>query len=133
MINKLSIAKTTFILVLMDQFLKWLMLNKFSSQVVENSGTVFGWVNSTAIGYWLLAIGLVALVWIIKNSDLSKPLYRWSIILIIAGALSNIIDRIWHGYIIDFISFFNLNHFNLADVYLFAGIIIYLWISFKKS
>ncbi|EKD56471.1 MAG: hypothetical protein ACD_58C00177G0005 [uncultured bacterium] len=133
MINKHQLFIFTIVLVLMDQFLKWLMFNRFSTYITSNKGTIFGWVNNQVIGYWLLVIGIISMIWIVFNSDLKKPIYRWSIMLIIAGAISNIIDRVWHGFVIDFFSFFNLNHFNLADLYLFVGIVLYLWTSFRKK
>lgn len=48
--------------------------------------------------------------------------------LIIAGATGNLIDRITHGHVIDFIDFRIFPVFNIADTIIFigvAGIIIY--------
>ncbi len=45
--------------------------------------------------------------------------------LIFVGALSNLIDRLHHGFVIDYI-FWPLNYFNLADLIILVGVIILL-------
>lgn len=56
--------------------------------------------------------------------------------LIVAGSVSNILDRlIYHG-VIDYlkITFFNIRlDFNLADIYVLVGVIIYVWNIIKKD
>jgi len=52
--------------------------------------------------------------------------------LIILGAVSNLIDRLIFGYVIDYINIFFWPVFNLADVMIVAGIIIYILSEFKK-
>lgn len=133
MIKKPSIIFFTLMLVLVDQFLKWLIIQYFPDIVIANSGVLFGWIDNVVIGYWLMAIGLLAVIWIIKNADLNITSYRWSLILIIAGGLSNIIDRFIRGYVVDYIDFFDLNHFNLADILIVIGIILYCWQILKSK
>lgn len=66
----------------------------------------------------------------IKSNDILKISYS----IIIGGILSNLIDRILHGVVIDFINlhikYFNIITFNLADINILIGIII---IFFKKN
>ncbi len=45
-------------------------------------------------------------------------------LLILTGASSNLLDRIKHGAVIDYLSLFSLMIFNLADVMIFIGVII---------
>jgi len=49
-----------------------------------------------------------------------------SLFLILSGIISNLIDRLWHGYVIDFIqiNFCNFPMFNVADVLVILGIVI---------
>jgi len=52
--------------------------------------------------------------------------------LIILGALSNLLDRLLFGFVIDYINIFIWPVFNLADIMIVAGIIIYILSEFKK-
>ena len=72
--------------------------------------------------------------WMLKSSD---KLEKWGILLIIAGAISNIGDRLLNNYVLDFI-FLHYNQqyywpaFNFADIYISIGILIIIIESFKK-
>jgi len=66
---------------------------------------------------------------------------RWlnvALLLMFSGAVSNFIDRIWHGYVIDMfkIEFIDFPVFNMADSYLVVGVcllIIYIFIIDRKE
>ena len=55
-------------------------------------------------------------------------LEKWALLIIIAGALSNIIDRTMNGYVLDFIYLhykdFYWPAFNFADIYISIGVCI---------
>ncbi|MCX6745789.1 MAG: signal peptidase II [Candidatus Parcubacteria bacterium] len=53
--------------------------------------------------------------------------------LIILGALSNLIDRLIFGFVIDYINIFIWPVFNLADVMIVVGVILYIFSEFKKK
>ena len=65
----------------------------------------------------------------------SKKLEMWGILLIIAGAISNIGDRLINNYVLDFILLhYNQYYwpaFNFADIYISIGIVIIIIQSFK--
>jgi signal peptidase II len=44
--------------------------------------------------------------------------------LIIGGAIGNLIDRVFYGYVTDFIAIPNFTIFNLADTFIFSGFIL---------
>ena len=56
---------------------------------------------------------------------------KWAIILIISGAISNIIDRAINNYVLDFIYLHYKDYywpaFNLADIYISLGILIIIY------
>ncbi len=69
----------------------------------------------------------------------SDIIEEWGLLLIITGALGNIIDRSINGYVIDFIYLhygsFYWPAFNIADIYITIGImmiILNVIINFKK-
>ena len=58
-----------------------------------------------------------------KGEGRTRIKIRLPLILITAGAASNLFDRIFYGYTIDTFQFLNFSFFNLADGLIFAGII----------
>lgn len=127
----LYIIKYTIILVLLDQLVKRLIID-FKLQYTQNTGIAFGIPLNKA----LLIIGsviLIAAVIIIakKELNLAKEISRVSVSLILAGAFGNLIDRVFRGYVIDFISIWKWPNFNLADAFIVVGILL-LIIFYKK-
>lgn len=57
--------------------------------------------------------------------------------LIVGGAIGNLFDRIFYGYVIDFLDFNILGYdypiFNLADSFIVIGVFVLLIFSFKKE
>jgi signal peptidase II len=72
---------------------------------------------------------LVFTVFLFKSAKITKPeVYAYSLIL--SGGFGNIIDRILHGYVIDFMYIgygrIGTNIFNIADVVIMVGVGILL-------
>lgn len=99
----------------------------FSLTYVENRGAAFGIFQDAR---WPLAILTVAVlialtVYLVKTRPVHKVM-RASAALIYAGAVGNLIDRVWHGYVVDLFSF-DLIHFpvfNVADICVVCGVIL---------
>jgi lipoprotein signal peptidase len=53
--------------------------------------------------------------------------------LIIIGAISNLLDRIYQGGVIDFINFFGLTIINFSDIYISLGVAWLLFDELKKN
>jgi signal peptidase II len=51
-------------------------------------------------------------------------------ILILAGGISNIMDRLYYGCVIDYVPFLNISSFNIADTFITIGAGIILWQNF---
>ncbi len=64
------------------------------------------------------------------------PLKKLSLGLILIGGISNLLERVFIGKVTDFIDFHIKNYhyptFNLADVYITLGLILYLYFKYKK-
>ncbi len=96
----------------------------FQLEYSQNTGVAFG----IAIPQIVLIIGspiLIGLIiyLVIKELDCRKTLSILSLILIISGALGNLMDRLIHGFVIDFIAIWRWPNFNLADIYITLGIL----------
>lgn len=95
-----------------------------------NEGVNFGlFANSAQIMRWLLvalALGISAWVWLWVRREGHSALVRFSAGLLIGGAVGNVIDRVLHGAVADFLNMSccgigNPFSFNVADVAIFAG------------
>jgi signal peptidase II len=57
--------------------------------------------------------------------------------LILSGAFGNLIDRVVRGYVVDFISFTIFGHkmaiFNVADICVVLGVILYIFLMFVEG
>ena len=99
----------------------------FRLTYVQNTGAAFSILQDQQ---WLfLVIFLVLTVAIVydfaKKSMPFSKLERWLIVLVYAGGLGNMIDRIRLGYVIDMIEleFMNFPVFNVADCFITCGCI----------
>jgi len=96
---------------------------------VENRGVAFGMFSGQRWVILLLTcIIAVGLIWFYvtlpKKQDYRPG--RISLILILSGAMGNIIDRMFRGYVVDFFefTFFEWPVFNVADIYVVVGVIL---------
>lgn len=138
--NKLLII-IAIILVLMDQIVKIVISTKlYNSTIlliphilnltyVQNTGAAFGIGNNSTsmfIAVNIVIIGLIAYFIYSKKEEISNSILI-ALYLIIAGGISNLIDRIIRGFVIDYIDISQLIKypvFNLADVFIVMGCIV---------
>jgi signal peptidase II len=130
------------IVILADQFTKTLIVSDFAlgdSRYVtpwfnvvraHNTGAAFsflagasGWQRWFFVG--LGAVATVFIVWMLRKHG-GQRLFSWALALILGGALGNVIDRLIHGYVVDFIQVHYGNayffpSFNVADSAITVG------------
>ncbi len=139
------------VVVISDQITKILVIQNFQYQEsvaifpnfnlvhVHNYGAAFSFL-STAGGWqrWLFAVlAIVISIMIIYWISKLKPGEKFSAIglaLVLGGAIGNLIDRIYHGYVIDFLDFYiGTKHwpaFNVADIAISVGVVALIILSF---
>ena len=101
----------------------------FHFTYVENRGAAFGMLQNKRIVFLVItSISIVLMIWLLISQRKRKPaampvLARAGIALILAGAVGNMIDRIWLGYVRDMLSFTLINFavFNVADAAISVG------------
>ncbi|MBR6694576.1 MAG: signal peptidase II [Clostridia bacterium] len=96
----------------------------FEWNFVKNRGAAWGMLDGHT---WLLlaftvVAMLVCIALLVKSGKKNKLLF-WSITLILSGGLGNMIDRIFRGYVVDFIhlQFMDFPVFNVADCVIVIG------------
>lgn len=121
----------SFFLLIIDQLAKW-WVEQHPFFVLKNQALLFGFGPTLNVVLWIiLCLILITLLFTIE-----KPVrYALPTLLIIAGVLSNLIDRIWRGGVIDYLhlSIGSGLFFNLADISIIVGIVIYGYQIFRHK
>ena len=151
MINKIQtkiyFLSLSIFIVLIDQFTKYLMfyyknlfLNNnfllFKLDFVKNYGAAFNIFSGSRIFLSLISIFFsILLIYLIlrRNTLNSFDLYSYSFIL--GGTMGNGIDRLYKGFVVDFINLNIINFpvFNIADISINIGFIFLLYNIFKNN
>lgn len=99
--------------------------NYFSLSVSHNSAIAFSLPVSGKLVALFTPLLLAAIIIMVKNSfDTSRVLTKIALVLLCAGTIGNFIDRVWRGYVVDFLAPSFFPSFNLADAYLSIGVVI---------
>lgn len=134
------------IIIILDQLIKGLIISKLYNNTivlipkilnltyVENTGAAFG-IGSSSTAMFIIVnaiiIGLIIYFIHSKKGEISK-IILFALHLILAGGIGNLIDRIFKGFVVDYIDInpiFKFPVFNLADICITIGctiIVIYL-------
>lgn len=107
--------------------------NFFNFTYVRNPGAAFGFLADSHPEFRRIFFALmppIACIVILQIFRTVKPNDRiqiYSLSLIMGGALGNYINRMYHGFVIDFLDFhlygkYNWPAFNLADVAIVSGV-----------
>ena len=129
------------VIILIDQFTKTLIIGAFQlgdSHTVtsffnivraHNTGAAFSFLAGASgwQRWFFVGLGVAAalfIVWMLR-SHAGQRLFSWALALILGGALGNVIDRLIHGYVVDFLQFHFAGRafpsFNVADSAITAG------------
>ena len=89
----------------------------------HNRGAAFSFLNDASgwQRWFFVALGIAAaafIVWLLRRHG-GQRMFGWALALILGGALGNVIDRLVHGHVVDFIQVHWQHHyfpsFNVAD------------------
>ncbi|MCX8587893.1 MULTISPECIES: signal peptidase II [unclassified Gilliamella] len=109
----------------------------FSITYVQNIGAAFSIFEGQR---WMLAaVALLisgAIVYMLYRNKRQQKLENFSLSLILGGALGNLFDRLYHGFVVDFldVNFGSWHYptFNIADCAICIGIGLFILNSYKK-
>jgi signal peptidase II len=130
------IIATAVIVIGVDHITKWLVVSNIplfhsiggndfiSLHHVENSGAAFGLFPQFQ-GVYLVVAGIVALYILFAGHIYGTTWGRQMVLgLILGGAVSNGVDRLTQGHVVDFIDLHWWPVFNVADMSIVIGILI---------
>lgn len=138
------------LLVLIDQLSKLLIIRNLKINeginiiknflkifYIKNTGAAFGILSGNIL--LLSIITIILVIYLIKEfkSKQKNKIQKTSLILLISGAIGNLIDRLFRKYVVDFISFTLFSHemaiFNVADMYITFGVILLIYVVIKEG
>jgi signal peptidase II len=99
----------------------------FQLTLVHNTGAAFGVGRAWSMPFFvvasLVALGVVG--YLFHRLDSSEKGSLWGLVLILSGAIGNLVDRIRFGYVVDFLDVFvgayHWPAFNVADAAITMG------------
>ena len=136
------------VLVLLDQFSKQIFISSFDvgQSIIINPYLSWTYLQNTGAAFSILADGggiqkafllsvsvlasVIIFLWIQKTSEYQRQ-KLFGQFLLLSGAVGNLIDRAQYGYVVDFIDV-HVNGlywpvFNLADSFIFIGVLLLLF------
>ena len=136
------------VLVLLDQFSKQIFISSFDvgQSIIINPYLSWTYLQNTGAAFSILADGggvqkafllsvsvlvsVIIFLWIHKTSEYQRQ-KLFGQFLLLSGAVGNLIDRAQYGYVVDFIDVhvngFYWTVFNLADSFIFIGVLLLLF------
>lgn len=143
----------TILLIIVDQSIKFIVVNNlYNSTIaiidnilnltyVENTGGAFGIGSNSTIMFIVVNIVIITIItkFLLSKKDEININILISLVLILSGGIGNLIDRVFRGYVIDYIDINPLIKypmFNIADICIVVGcmiIAIYTIISTSKE
>ena len=132
-----------FITLLIDQIVKYIVVASncditiipkyFNLIYVQNTGGVYGVFEDNNFAYCIISAIVLMILFIYsknitKDNKLKQVLWQ----LILAGGVSNLIDRIFRGFVVDFVQMIGFGVFNLSDACIVISAVIIIFIELKE-
>lgn len=107
--------------------------NFFHITYVVNTGAAWSMMEGQmGFFYGITIFAVVMIMWMLIKTDQRAVWTRLGLIMILAGALGNFIDRLWFKYVRDFLDFYIFGYdfpvFNVADMSLCIGVFLVMMI-----
>jgi signal peptidase II len=148
--NKIKIPAFVIVLLVLlcDQFSKFIVIKNLSLHqsiplikgifhltLVYNRGAAFGILKNQIPLFIFTSLIAVILIYFNYRQNTKKKTfsYNLSLGLILAGALGNLIDRLFLGYVIDFLDFRIWPVFNIADSAITVGAFLLAYSIFRQK
>jgi signal peptidase II len=143
--TNLTLLLLSIFLLIIDQGTKVIIVNRFdlyesipivpflNLTFVVNYGFAFGFLNNPSLNQIIVSMVILSIIvyflyLLIKTQD---QIFKMCLVLILSGAIGNFIDRIFRGYVVDFIDIYVFNYhwpaFNIADSCISVGFVILIF------
>ena len=153
-INNFRILAIGLLTLALDQLTKWIVVQKIPGpahgaeapivvidgffELVHYGNTGAAWSMFSGNNFWLAIFSMVALVflWVCRRQfGVETTLGQVALGLMLGGVAGNLIDRVVHHHVVDFLQFyipFRFPAFNVADSGICVGVGLMFLLSFRK-
>ena len=109
--------------------------NQLQFRFAKNFGVAFGINLGQAITTMVVVGAILLVMWmLVSEYRQHHALNVWRLTFILIGAISNLLDRLLFGYVVDYIDVPWFTVFNIADVMITGGVLVLVsFIFLKKS
>ena len=131
--------------IALDQLTKWLserflgaydqleiVPSILSFQLVKNDGAAYGIFSGHLFFLIMVSLAVIGFCVFFRSFFEENETLMRARLFLIMGATGNLIDRVVHGYVVDFINIHIIPVFNLADIYINIAVLC-LIIDYVKS
>lgn len=114
-----------------------ILSNFFSITYAKNMGVAFSFLDGHV--NFIIVASLIIIFILIKyvKDNVNNKLEEFGYSFIIGGALGNLLDRIFYGYVVDFLDFnifgYDYPIFNFADTFIVVGVFILIVCSIREN
>ena len=136
--DKMLLIIIVITIVAIDQISKIIILNQeelsiipgiLKLKVTQNTDGAYGIGSNSTIMYILTNLVILGIIFkfITTQNEYVDTKFKIFLSFILGGGISNVLDRIFHGYVVEFIDFkqfINIPIFNIADLFVIIG-----WVS----
>lgn len=132
-----------FIALILDQIVKYIVVatncniaiipNIFNIMYVQNTGGIYGVLEGNNLLFIFISLIVLTLLMIcakVVTVDNKMKTILWQ--LIIAGGVGNLIDRIFRGFVVDFVQLKFFGVFNLADAFIVISTILIIFLEVRE-
>lgn len=109
--------------------------NVFHLTYVENRGAAFSILQGQKLFFVAVTIFVLILIFIaFRKNWIGHFTGKWALLMVAGGAIGNVIDRIFRGFVVDMFDFCLINYpvFNVADIFVVCGgILLIYYVMFK--
>ena len=123
------------ILIVLDQITKFIftgkeyLISNVGINYVENTGAAFGMFKD--LNWFFIVFSILVIVFIFYYYKKIK--WKFPLILILAGTIGNLIDRIFFGYVRDFFMIWIWPVFNIADICITVGVLLLVFYLYRED
>ena len=123
-IRKVTIYWIAFTVIILDQISKFIVRKYLT--YTSNTGAAFGILQGQRLLLILISIAVAIFIIYYLNNH-----HYMELGLLLGGTVGNLIDRLFFGYVVDFIDIWIWPSFNIADSFNTVAVILLIW-RFRK-